>query len=484
MLVLAACLPRPVDVRGEISITERIGFGAVMGQDSATHEILLENVGPGTTPPLGAAELTGADAARFTIVLDTCAGLEMVVGEFCTVYVMFTPATLEPAAAQLSIDAANDGPLVTQLNGGGVEPVAFAPRVTLTQLANGYAVGDVDGSGKLDLVTTADALLNMTPAGSEDPTFAASSLSLPMSPAALAIIGTTSINRDAQPDLVTIGPGNQVSVLVNSTPTGAAVASFESAVPFATATGPDAVEIADLDGNSLPDVVVRCMISNTITILFNQTAPQATAASLPTRLDLQTSSVLTGFAIGDVTGDGKPDVVVGLSNGGPFAASVAVFENTTTPGAPAFTPIDVTASVEVGGSAIDVALADLDRDGRLDIAFIDGLRVKVMLNATPAGGALEFDTSVVVLDTTGAAAITPAELNGDGNPDLLVSTGNKLVVLYGATVMGSRTPAFAAVEYPMIGTQAGPITIGDLAGDAQPDVLVRTLEGGALLIHR
>jgi hypothetical protein len=171
-----------------------------------------------------------------------------------------------------------------------------------------------------------------------------------------------------------------VSVLMNTTPAGAAAPSFSPAVSFAANGYPHSVALADLNGDGQPDIVVADNSSG-VDVLMNQTPVGAEAPSFAPQVNLAVTSTQTdSVAVRDVNGDGTPDIVL---TGG-FPAGVSVFANQTAPGAGSASFADPQV-LNASGVPVFATLADLNGDGLPDLVVADDIKhVLVFMNtATP-----------------------------------------------------------------------------------------------------
>ena len=136
-------------------------------------------------------------------------------------------------------------------------------------------------------------------------------------------------------------------------------------------------------------------------------------------------------ATGDVTGDGVPDIIVVPGKGA--APQVQVFDGLT--GTRLTTPIgNFNATTASDRNGLFVAAGDVNGDGRADIIVGLGTtaaNVKVFNGAT---GALLFNLTSFPVGFAGPVAVAAGDVNGDGRADIIVSstatTANRFVRIF------------------------------------------------------
>ena len=104
---------------------------------------------------------------------------------------------------------------------------------------------------------------------------------------------------------------------------------FQAKQDFTTGLSPASVAMGDLDGDGKPDLAVANESSNTVSVYRNTSSSGSIGSgSFAAKVDFITGSSANSVAIGDVDGDGKPDLVV--ANYG--SSTVSVLRNTATAG--------------------------------------------------------------------------------------------------------------------------------------------------------
>ncbi|MEJ0030368.1 MAG: FG-GAP-like repeat-containing protein [Bacteroidota bacterium] len=124
------------------------------------------------------------------------------------------------------------------------------------------------------------------------------------------------------------------------------------------------VRLADVDGDSKPDIAVTHFLGSRISVLLNQST--STQVKFGTPVSISTDPYPFGLDIGDLDGDGKPDIVVASLTGPvPNAKSLTILNNTSTPGAVSFIRSTQTTTY----INRHVVVGDLDGDAKPDIAY-------------------------------------------------------------------------------------------------------------------
>ena len=206
---------------------------------------------------------------------------------------------------------------------------------------------------------------------------------------------------------------------------------------------------AVLPGNA-PVVAVFDPTTNQQTLTINAFDPSFTGG--------------VNVAVGDVTGDGTPDVVAGAGAGG--GPTVEVFDGTT--GALLKT---LTAGDASSRAGVSVATADVTGDGKAEIV------VGSILNGTPVVQVLSYaDGSVLnsfsVFPGAASVSVAAGDVNGDGTPDVIAGAGTgggpQVTAFDGntCTVIFNRF-AFEDTFRGGVGVSAA-----DLNGDQKADVIV------------
>ena len=280
-------------------------------------------------------------------------------------------------------------------------------------LATSVAVMDLDGNGRMDVVTAFDRSYS---SGAPDDGFVSTRLGQ----------GTSGLSF------------------------GAPIRSYGGHNP-----GPMAA--VDLDNDGHADLVLCNASSSTLTLLYGTAT--AGAFSAPVTLQLN-GRYAYAVAVADFNGDGKPDIAVAASGG----SSVLLFLQNAGGGFSGVTP----SSITVNGTPYSIATAVLESGGHQDLAVGLGTGQLAILKGNGDG---TFQTETDYACGTTPAAIKIADLDGANGPDIAVAdyTASSSVIVF----LNNGSGVFAAgVAYATGDSYAADLAIGDLNNDGIPDIAV------------
>jgi chitinase len=228
---------------------------------------------------------------------------------------------------------------------------------------------------------------------------------------------------------------------------------------------PEAVAVGDVNGDGRNDVVMTTSyyfdpVNDFHLFVFLQAADGTLSAPISYATAATYTNRPESVAVGDITGDGRADVVVGIDGIG-----IQVFPQLAggTLGQPA-----MYASADTN----KIRLGQLNGDGRLDVAGVGWGTNTIGVLLNDGHGGLSAPVSYPVLHG-GYDDLEIADVTGDGRDDLVVMSGqlyadpnvSVLAQLPGGG-FGSATPYVVA---PNTNTQG--IGVGDVNGDGRNDVV-------------
>ena len=321
---------------------------------------------------------------------------------------------------------------------GIINTTSFDPMVNVEAgtLPNFLAIGDVDGDGKSDLVVanffdnTVSVLRNISTSGS----ITVSSFAIKVDFAT----GTSpysvtfgDLDGDGKPDLAVANYNSgTVSVLRNTSISGSL--SFAPKVDFTAGANPGFVAIGDLDGDGKRELVVDNypfgafgIPSNSVSVFRNTSVSGSiTTSSFAAKVDFTTGTDPQSVVIGDIDGDGKPDLVTSNYNtAAPTSGTVSVLRNTSGLGTISF---EEKVDFATGNNPYTVAIGDLDGDSKPDLAVANyGSNTFSVLRNTSLSGTVSFDAKVDFTTGTGPQFIAIGDLDGDGVPEVTTANSNQ-----------------------------------------------------------
>ena len=281
---------------------------------------------------------------------------------------------------------------------------------------------------------------------------------MPAAPATGNGIATADVDGDGDLDVVVaVATGYQVFLQADGALTPGIV------IPTTATTGGSLLVAADMDGDGDTDLVLTGFADTAARVAVNDgTGGFTLGPPVPTGV--------ARLAVGDVTGDGLPDVVT----------QDAVFAQEPGGGFAAAAPLPHLAS------ASHVAVADVTGDGRADVVRTD---VSDVIHTSPQLATGGFGALRSSAAGTNAEALVLADIDGDGRTDALVNnqrlrrpctcSGSGPTAPSGARSASPRTPRQATY-------QEGAFRVADLDGDGLLDLVQtpNTPDATALVVQR
>jgi len=348
-------------------------------------------------------------------------------------------------------NGAQNSVLVLLGNGDGTfqGPVAYGTPA----MALGVAAGDFNGDGKIDLAVAGSQGAVSIFLGAGDGTFQPAGEVLVLPGPHAVMVGD--FNGDGMADLAVIySQENAVSILL-----GNGDGTFQPRLDYPTGIYPAALALGDFNGDGRLDLAVANTADRTFSILLGSGDGTFQAA-----LDFMLPGPPTALAAGDFNGDGKADLSVVVSEVG--AVSIITGRGDGTFSSPQ----------AYGGSpgAWAVAAGDFSGDGKLDLVTTNLGDNTLSMFLGGGDGTFQFDAAFPTGPVPVEAAV--ADFNGDGKLDLAVvnQTCTSLPCQPGSVsiFLGNGDGTFQPrTDYPA-GNIPVAVTVADFNGDGFPDLAV------------
>jgi hypothetical protein len=426
--------------------------------------------------------------------------------------------------SDLVVRNAGDGTLSVFLNNGDDSGPSSGPRIPF-QAALTLPVGlgvsdvtlaDVAAGGRPDILLTnkltgeVDVIQNFgfgifgpaaryrAGAGAYQVTSAADTAPL-MTLEATAGVAAGTFTAGAPADLLAINPGTNTASLLS----GLGAGRLANAATHPTASPANALRVADLEGNGIPDAVILSLSGVTVD------RGDGKGGFLPNPKTFDAGPNPTGLTIADVNHDGKPDLLVSniygdllvlLGNGdGTFHPGISADQNVALAVLPNGSPTPDFIFADQGLDRVvvqgqpkpladrssgllapgAVVLADLNGDGIPDLIVADSGSNNVLVYPGLGNGQFgpELNGGHGFFTGTNPVGITAVKIHDDGSNDnhldlVIANTGSNdvSILFYQPTANGGFT--FTSGPRLQAGTGPTSTVVKDVTGDGIPDLLV------------
>lgn len=266
------------------------------------------------------------------------------------------------------------------------------------------------------------------------------------------------LNGDGYADLVVVNtslnsPNGTVSVLMNNADGSG---TFKPAVNYTVGRLPYQVAIGDLNGDGIPDLAITNYGPGTISILYGST--NGTFTSGPTLTVGSGETNPYGIAIGDFSNNGTNDIAVTCYS----TSQLYVFPNigNSTFGAPYTYATD--------SNPAGLVVGDFNRDGKLDI--VTGNTTANDISFFAGNGDGTFQPGVISSSLNFPVSIAAGDVNGDGILDIVGVAPNYDEVV---VTLGKGDGTFGSISqrqpFPS-GQQPWALALGDFNNDGKLDI--------------
>jgi len=350
------------------------------------------------------------------------------------------------------------GALSVHRNTGSIGNISFTPKSdyttsTLYILNVSVSSGDLDGDGKPDLILSADYSSKF---------FFFRNTSSPgvvsFEPAGMFATGGSSHERVSVMDFdgdgkVDLAVPNEVNnkLLIYRNTTNAQVISFSEPIIYATGEEPQSITVGDFDSDGKQDIAVSNFIDS-ISVYKNTSNYGSISFAAP--LNYIVARALGQIGTGDLDGDGKPDLIIASH----MDSTLSILRNTSSAGSISFAN---KVNLVTGNNPYSFSVGDMDGDGKPDIVIdnIISLSISILKNNSTSGTisfSPKFDYPIFLLTPV---SVSIGDLDGDGKPDFGVAGVNDHILsIYRNNIGPVLSPSITSFT-PGTGTNGDTIRI-------------------------
>jgi hypothetical protein len=292
-------------------------------------------------------------------------------------------------------------------------------------------------------------------------------------PAGVDDVALGDFNGDGKLDVAVTNSGtdDMVSILP-----GSGSGTLKAAVVFGTNFGPSGIAAADFNGDGKMDLVTADdggpfgVTIATISVLLSNGKDMFAARTDYSVGNESVTGAYSGIAAADLTGNGKPDLIVPITFAYPYEISILMNKGNGT-----FKPF---VSYPLPTGPIAVVTGDFNNDHKTDIAVANGNgsgSITVLLNS----GTGTFPTYAEYSTNGISYGLAVGDFNKDGNLDIVATNESQNTV---SVLLGNGTGTFPTVATYTTGSFPLGVAVGDFNGDGWPDIAVADSRGGTVSI--
>ncbi|MBW3572261.1 MAG: VCBS repeat-containing protein [Gemmatimonadetes bacterium] len=331
------------------------------------------------------------------------------------------------------------------------EAVFERRTLTVGEGSSDVVAGDLDGDGHVDLVvSTGERHLAVFRGDGRGGMTSLGRIPAGENPEGMAL---ADVDGNGTVDIVAANHETDYLTILSGDGSGGFRPAANSPLRIGARPHPHAVRAADLDGDGHVDLVVDHRAGEGLLLLRGTGGGAFTS---PGTLVPAGGDPYRGMAVGDLNGDGRPDLVT------PNPASVGILLNAD-PARLAFT-----LAPPLGAEApFAVELADVNGDGRLNVvAALDEGSSRVDVHLGDGRGGFRAAAGSPFTAAPGGKKAASGDVDGDGVQDVVITSYQSrevLVLLGGASI---RTARLAG------GTHPWGVAAADLNRDGKADLVI------------
>ncbi|MHC5002256.1 MAG: FG-GAP-like repeat-containing protein [Planctomycetota bacterium] len=343
----------------------------------------------------------------------------------------------------------------------GPAGLTFTARTITTDADAALCVvaADVDGDGDVDVVSASrndDTVAWYENDGGRPPAFTPRTITTGANGA--SAVFAADLDGDGDTDVIAASR-NDDTVAWHENLGGTPPAFAERTI----ATDADAafdVFAADLDGDERLDVIAASRNDDRVTWYRND---GATPPGFEPHVISDDVDAAVSVWAADLDGDEDVDVLATAFD----ADRVWWFENAGG-SPPAFAPRIVS---DAAPEATDVSAADVDGDGAVDVLAATRADDSIVWYRSDGESPPSFGRQVISTGTLGPRAVFPADLDGDGDVDVLSASVDDDTISWHEQTAGDPLPSFTEHIITTAADSAQSVVAADVDGDGDPDVV-------------